>query len=112
MHLLFVDESGTPAKQGKGTPCHFVLAGVVIPESYWHQIRDDLNQTKGKHGVSGEIHWRDFYVNPEKPKAGAIYRCFESRDKRFFDLIELSLRRSTKGVVPGYGIVKWPKTNW
>ncbi len=40
--------------------------------------------------------------------AGAVWRKFERKDERFFQMLEPSLRRSTSGVVDGYGLVKYP----
>jgi hypothetical protein len=44
--------------------------------------------------------------------AGAVWRKFERDDGRFYDLIEPTLRRSSRGQVAGYGVVKVPKTGW
>lgn len=61
MQMLFVDESGTPPPSNniKGSP-FFVLGGVIIPQEFWHRIKADLESTKRKFGISGEIKWRYF----------------------------------------------------
>ncbi len=61
MQILFIDESGTPppVSSPDNSP-YFVLGGVVIPEDFWHRIRDDLQHIKNKFDVEGEIKWRFF----------------------------------------------------
>lgn len=60
MHLLFLDESGTPPKPGVEHPKRFVVGGIIIPEAAWHGLRDGLHGLKVRHGVRGEIKWRHF----------------------------------------------------
>lgn len=63
MHLLFMDESGTPPKPGITEPRYFVVAGVIIPEGTWHPLRDGLMGLKIRHRVRGELKWRYFAPN-------------------------------------------------
>ncbi|MDC1020000.1 DUF3800 domain-containing protein [Alphaproteobacteria bacterium] len=67
MHILFIDESGTPPSpdQKKNTP-YFVLGGVIIPEQLWHDVKDDLDKIKNKYSIQGEIKWRFFAPNGKK----------------------------------------------
>lgn len=44
--------------------------------------------------------------------AGAIGRKFNSRDSYFYDQIEPSFRRSPRGEIDGFGIIKFPKRGW
>jgi len=44
--------------------------------------------------------------------AGAVWRKFERGDDRWYGLLEPSLRRSSTGVLEGYGLVKSPKQGW
>jgi len=44
--------------------------------------------------------------------AGAIWRKYERNDERWYGSVEASLRRSPKGDLAGYGIIKLPKRNW
>jgi len=44
--------------------------------------------------------------------AGAVWRKFERKDDRFYDLIEPSLRRDRGGQIAGYGLIKVPKSGW
>lgn len=60
MHLLFVDESGTPPKPAATSLCYFVIAGVVIPEDRWKGIREKLVGLKRAEKYRGEVKWRFF----------------------------------------------------
>jgi hypothetical protein len=60
MHLCFVDESGTPAKPGSGSPRFFVIAGLIIPEERWHTIAAKLHGLKTRKNYRGELKWRFF----------------------------------------------------
>lgn len=63
MHLLFVDESGTPPKPGADNSTYFVIAGLVIPEDRWPGLRDKLIGLKRATGYRGELKWRFFAPN-------------------------------------------------
>lgn len=66
MHILFVDESGTPppSDRAEDNP-FFVLGGLVVPEDFWGKIAADLARLKASFGITGEIKWR--YFAPDKP---------------------------------------------
>jgi hypothetical protein len=67
MHLLFIDESGSLSPIGKHSQeDKFVLGGIVISESTWFKINDDLNILKKKYNIAGEIKWRYFYTHENK----------------------------------------------
>lgn len=59
MHLLFVDESGTPPKP-ESPQGYFVIAGLVIPEDRWIGIRAKFLGLKRQLGYRGEVKWRYF----------------------------------------------------
>ncbi len=59
MHLCFVDESGTPAKPGRPQG-YFVVAGLVVPEERWHDIRCKFVGLKRRKQYRGEVKWRFF----------------------------------------------------
>lgn len=63
MHLLFIDESGTPPKPNSGVQSYFVIAGLVIPEDRWSGLRDKLVGLKSANGYRGELKWRFFAPN-------------------------------------------------
>lgn len=60
MHVLFLDESGTPPKPGVDRPAYFVIGGIIIPETSWHRMRDGLMGIKIRRKIRGEIKWRYF----------------------------------------------------
>ena len=63
MHLLFVDESGTPPNLTKRKNNYFVIGGIVVPEGQWHKLRDALKGLKLRYGIRGEVKWR--YFSPD-----------------------------------------------
>lgn len=65
MHLLFVDESGTPPKASVEAQNYFVIAGLVIPEDRWSGMREKLVGLKRSDGYRGEVKWRFFAPNNE-----------------------------------------------
>jgi Protein of unknown function (DUF3800) len=63
MHILFVDESGTPPNPSSHKSKYFVIAGTIIPEQVWHRIRDALLGLKARRKIRGEFKWR--YFSPD-----------------------------------------------
>ena len=63
MHMLFVDESGTPPSPNQNRSQYFVIAGIIIPEQVWHRIRDALLGLKVRRKIRGEFKWR--YFSPD-----------------------------------------------
>ena len=58
MHILFVDESGSPPESDKAhVQPYFVLGGIVIPEDIWAKVASDLARLKSYHHIDGEIKW-------------------------------------------------------
>ncbi|MBL8689814.1 MAG: DUF3800 domain-containing protein, partial [Rhodospirillaceae bacterium] len=60
MHLLFVDESGTPPKRGSDRQRYFVVAGIIVPEASWRRLHDALIGMKTRRKLRGELKWRFF----------------------------------------------------
>lgn len=61
MHILFVDESGSPPDPDKAaSQPFFVLGGIVIPEDIWAKLAGDLARLKAQFKIEGEIKWRYF----------------------------------------------------
>jgi hypothetical protein len=60
MHILFMDESGTPPSPDKRKDAYFVIAGVIIPECSWRGLRDAIMGLKIRKKIRGEIKWRYF----------------------------------------------------
>ena len=68
MHILFVDESGTPPKPNDLKAKYFVISGIIIPESAWHRVRDAVMGLKIRRSLRGEIKWRYFSPNNDDQK--------------------------------------------
>lgn len=80
MHLLFIDESGTPPPPNKKNTKTFVLGGIIIPTGIWHQLNSDFKNILQIHKLSGEMKWRFFSPHnndPDNPMAGLSW---EKRD--------------------------------
>ena len=61
MHMLFIDESGSPPEADKvAQQPFFVLGGVVIPEDIWAKMAGDLARLKSQFGIKRELKWRYF----------------------------------------------------
>ena len=60
MHILFLDESGTPPPPNKLRDRYFVIGGLVIPDAMWHKVRDLVNGMKIRRKLNGELKWRYF----------------------------------------------------
>lgn len=60
MHLCFVDESGTPSKFESAENTTFVIGGVIIPDTVWHNVHKKLEHAKSSWKYTGEIKWRFF----------------------------------------------------
>tara|TARA_R110002110_G_scaffold157158_1_gene352977 strand:+ start:489 stop:1244 length:756 start_codon:yes stop_codon:yes gene_type:complete len=63
MHILFVDESGTPPHPGTDGQKYFVVGGIIIPETIWLRLRDNLHGMKIRRHIRGEFKWRYFSPN-------------------------------------------------
>src|SRR5690242_8185361 len=73
MHLLFVDESGTPPPPDKVRPnSYFVLGGIVVPEDQWTKLAEDLKQIRKAFSIVGEIKWRYFATPKEGSKPNPL----------------------------------------
>lgn len=68
MHVLFLDESGTPPKPGQEQQRYFVIGGVIIPEDVWHKLRDALFGMKIRRKIRGELKWRYFAQANDDPR--------------------------------------------
>ena len=60
MHLCFIDESGSPARQDQTRPRYFVIGGLVVPEEKWHVLASRLSGAKRQFSYFGELKWRYF----------------------------------------------------
>lgn len=102
MLLCFLDESGSPPLPGKvGKRRYFVLAAVVMHESQWHGISEELAQLKRRKEfqVSGEIKWR--YFGPENTDAdnSVAHLSQEARDKFREGVFEIITKRKSVKII-------------
>lgn len=90
MHLLFVDESGTPPKPDNLNQVYFVIAGLVIPEDRWLGMREKLVGLKRASAYRGEVKWRYFApknADPDNPMADWLQDRKDSFRDRVFSII-------------------------
>lgn len=79
MHLLFLDESGTPPAPTARRDRYFVIGGVIIPEESWHPVKDALLGMKARLGIRGELKWR--YFAPGNDDASNPLRKMDARQR-------------------------------
>ncbi len=92
MHLLFIDESGSIPPIGKHNPDDkFVLGGIIISESTWFKVNENLNYLKKKYNVVGEIKWRYFYVKEDK-KTSLSHLSRDEKDQLRTNLFSIIAR--------------------
>jgi len=73
MHILFIDESGTPSPVGRtDVSPFFVLGGIIIPDESWHVLKGRLEEVKREFGVNGEIKWRYFFMAKSKKHENSL----------------------------------------
>ena len=102
MMICFADESTTPPKPGqKRRPPYFIIAGVFIPISQWHEIANEVQRLKDspEFSIRGEIKWRYFGRDNDDPKNTVGHLAEQERNAfrdAFFDI--LRRRNSVKAV--------------
>jgi hypothetical protein len=99
MQILFIDESGTPPPQTKieHSP-YFVLGGVVIPENFWHYVKQDLAVAKRRFGVFDEVKWRYFAPPPPNAKPHSLSHLSPEKKE--------ALRSELFGIIRKYKSIK------
>lgn len=80
MHLLFMDESGTPPRQNQTDTKYFVVGGIIIPEALWPRLRDDFQGMKIRRILRGELKWRYFSPTNEDDSNPMRGRDFGERN--------------------------------
>jgi hypothetical protein len=68
MHILFLDESGTPPPPGRDDVRYFVMGGVIIPEGIWPDLRNAILGMKIRRKIRGELKWRYFAPTNNDPR--------------------------------------------
>lgn len=98
MHLLFVDESGSPPKPTARSPKpYFVIAGVSMPDAQWPGISKELGELKARFSVRGEIKWRYFGTENNDERNSLRRLSKQERDDFRHQMIQiLTQRKSTR----------------
>lgn len=60
MHFCFVDESGTPPSRPNPKAPYFTLGAVIVRDSCWKSLADDVQGFCTSNGIRGELKWRFF----------------------------------------------------
>lgn len=99
MHMLFIDESGSPPppERSLASP-YFVLGGVVVPEEVWGKLADELRRIKLRFEVAGEIKWRHFAPARDGRKPNALSHLDPERKE--------ALRSSLYGAITRYRSIR------
>jgi hypothetical protein len=95
MQILFLDESGTPPKLGQNDPRYFVIAGVIVPETTWHRLRDTLFGMKIRRKLRGELKWRFFAASNDDARNPMRQLSQESRDEIRSELYRIITNESS-----------------
>lgn len=96
MHLLFVDESGTPAKPNQADPRYFTFGGIVIPEERWHGVRNQFIGLKRQKKYHGEVKWR--YFAPHNNDDSNPMLAWSQEQKNDFRSALFSIITSTRSI--------------
>lgn len=102
MLLCFLDESGSPPQPGKiGPRRYFVLAAVVMHESQWLGVSEELHQLKRRKEfqVAGEIKWRYFGPENTDPDNSVAHLSQGARDNFREALFEIITRRKSIKII-------------
>ena len=67
MHFCFVDESGTPPSKPNPDRPYFTLGAVIIRDSDWRAIANDVRGFCTSNRLRGELKWR--YFSPHNSSA-------------------------------------------
>lgn len=78
MHILFLDESGTPPNNPSGNQRYFVIAGLTVPAGEWKSLQTKLAGIKTRHGIRGEIRWR-FFAPGNRDESNPLRELNEQR---------------------------------
>lgn len=109
MYLVYVDESGDTGLTGSPTP-YFVLSALVVHESQWRRLLDDVVQFRTNmrnfYGLKlrEEIHAAHFFAKPGKlariPKHDRLQICKRAIDFQenlgYINLVNVVVRKDGK----------------
>lgn len=102
MLLCFVDESGSPPLPNKpDRRRYFVIAGLIMHESQWHGIADEVRalRKRPEFNVTGEIKWRYFGTENTDVDNSVSHLDQERRDRFREQLFEIITKRKSLKIV-------------
>jgi hypothetical protein len=102
MLLCFVDESGSPPPPGKADRRrYFIIAGVIMHESQWHGVAEEVRQLKNKkeYSVDGEIKWR-YFGRENTDKDNSVSHLDQAQKDKFREsLFEIITKRKSIKII-------------
>jgi hypothetical protein len=102
MHLLFIDESGTPPKPtSTQTQPHFVIAGLAMPAISWKALSEDFKSLKNdeRYRIVGEIKWRHFGERNKEAINNVSHLNMEQRFNFRSDMFKLITKRAELKII-------------
>lgn len=100
MLLCFVDESGSPPSADRATyRRYFVIAGLIMHESQWHGVAEEVRQLRRKFEVTGEIKWRYFGQENTDKDNSVAHLDQATRDTFREGLFEIITKRKSIRIV-------------
>jgi hypothetical protein len=93
MHILFIDESGSPPHPPKGHADlgYFVIGGIALHEGAWHRVKNNLMGMKARFQIRGELKWRYFAPGNSDESNPVRLKSQQQRDiirDEFFNIIK------------------------
>jgi hypothetical protein len=97
-----MDESGhVPSRRRVENVPYFVIAGLIIPETYWRDMAAEFERTKRlpMFKVQGEIKWRYFGAENDDPKNPLLHLDQNLRNALRRQLLEIITKRKACRIV-------------
>ncbi len=81
MHICFIDESGTPPSRPNSDSPYFTLGAVIIRDTDWRDIANDVQGLCTSNGLRGELKWRYFSPHNSSAENPMLGKSAEQRKK-------------------------------
>lgn len=99
MHLLFIDESGTPPKPQNCDGRYLVIGGLIIPDAVWYGVSRELNKLRARFKVEKEIKWKHFGQLKDDGRNAVIHLTNKQREAFRSDLFKIITGRRAIKVI-------------
>lgn len=99
MHLLFIDESGTPPQPHKCEGQYLVIGGLVIPDATWYGVARDLTKLRARFNVVKEIKWKHFGQSKDDGRNAVIHLSNGDKDAFRTELFKIVTSRRAMKVI-------------